>query len=80
MTPEQISMARALARCNFVPGLPVKRFAHDMADKANQTPDQPLTQRQSQYLAEMVVRFRVQIPDKVVALARAALPPEEPLP
>lgn len=78
MTPEQISMARALAKCNFVPGIRTKRFAHDIAETANLRPETVLTQPQAQYLAEAVVRFRVQIPDKVVALARAALPPEEP--
>lgn len=77
MTHEQITMARALATVKMVPGIPTKRFAREMAETANLAPATVLTQKQAQYLAECVVRFRVQIPDKVVALARAALPPEE---
>lgn len=77
MTPEQISMATALARVTMRPAIATKRFARDMADLATQQPDQPLTQRQAQYLAEAVVRYRRQIPADVVALARAALPPGE---
>ena len=76
MTPAQISMATALARVTFPPGVGTKRFARDMADLATQKPDQVLTLRQAQYLAEACVRYRRQLPREVVALARAALPPE----
>lgn len=77
MTPDQISMATALARVTMRPAVATKRFARDMADLATQQPDKPLTQRQAQYLAEAVVRYRRQIPAAVVALAKAALPREE---
>lgn len=77
MTPAQISMATALARVTFTPASNTKRFARDMADLATQKPDHPLTQRQAQYLAEAVVRYRRQIAADIVALARAALPPGE---
>lgn len=77
MTPAQISMATGLARVTFPPASNTKRFARDMADLATQQPDKPLTQRQAQYLAEACVRYRRQLPAEVVALARAALPPEE---
>lgn len=76
MTPAQISMATALARVTFPPGVGTKRFARDMADLATQKPDQVLTLRQAQYLAEAVIRYRRQIPAEVVALAREALPRE----
>lgn len=77
MTPAQISMATALARVSMPAGVGTKRFARDMADLATQKPEQPLSPRQAQYLAEACVRYRRQLPDEVVALARAALLPEE---
>lgn len=73
MTPEQISMARALARVTFPPGLPGKRFALDMAEQANLRPMATLTAKQAEFLAEMVVRYRRQIQSEVVALAQSAL-------
>lgn len=73
MTPEQISMARALALCSFVPGIGTKRFARDMASKANTFPESGLTEKQAKYLAEAVVRYRRQIPAEVVKLAQQAL-------
>lgn len=72
MTPEQISMARALARVTFPPGLPGKRFALDMAAQANLRPLATLTAKQADFLAELVVRYRRQIPADVVELAKAA--------
>lgn len=76
MTPSQISMATALARVTMPAGVGTKRFARDMADLATQRPEQALTQRQAQYLAEAVIRYRRQIPADVVALARSSLEPE----
>lgn len=64
-------MAVHLARCTFVPGTGTKRFAQDMAFRAGQPESKPLTSRQAEYLRSAVIRFRRQIPDDVVALARA---------
>jgi len=72
MTPEQISMARALARVTFPPNLPGKRFALDMAAQANLQPKATLTDKQADFLAELVIRYRRQIPNDIVELAKAA--------
>ncbi len=70
MTDAEKIMARALAGCSFVPGTATKRFARDMAFRAEHSADQPLTPKQADYLRTAVIRFRRQICPTVVALAK----------
>ena len=69
MTDAQRRMAVSLSLCTFVPGIPTKRFARDMAFAAVHSPDVQLTEKQDKYLREAVIKFRRQIPADVVALA-----------
>lgn len=71
MTPDQITMVTHLARCTFVPGTGTKRFAQDMAYRAEHMAGKPITGGQAEYLRTAVIRFRRQIPDDVVELARS---------
>jgi hypothetical protein len=73
---DEKTLAIALAKCTFVPGVPTKRFARDMAERAHwpSGPDTvPLTPKQRKYLCEAVIKFRRQIPQSVVALANKML-------
>jgi hypothetical protein len=69
MTNEEKLMAKALAKCTFIPGVQVKRFARDMAFRAELDDADPLTPRQAEYLRNAVIRFRRQIDPKIVDLA-----------
>ena len=73
MNHHEITLAKALEGVVFVPGIPTKRFAKDMASLARNSPDQELTVEQRKYLCEIVVKFRRQIPGDVVALARTMM-------
>ena len=61
MTEMECAMARALWSCTFVPATGTKRFARDMAEKAEKHIDHLLTQRQRGYLLLSCYRFRKQI-------------------
>ena len=74
MTPDERTMAFALSRCSFVPGIGTKRFARDMASRAQaeesgRIENRPLSEKQGKYLREAVWRYRRQIPDGIVYLA-----------
>lgn len=71
MTEAEKSLAFALAGCVFVPGTGTKRFAKDMAARAQLQNPQPLTEKQREYLRTAVIRFRRQIDPGVVALAES---------
>jgi len=75
MTDDQRRMAFALAQCTFVPGVRTKRFARDMAARAEMADAQPLTEKQDKYLREAVYKFRRQIEPSVVAIAHAGTQP-----
>lgn len=71
MTEDEKAMALAIEPPNvsYVPGIPTKRFARDIAAEArSESPH--ITPSQASYLRAVVVRFRRQIPAYVVALAR----------
>jgi hypothetical protein len=70
MTPDEISMARAVSptRVTYVPATGTKRFAHCIAMEAEE-PQPQITERQAQYLRDLVLRFRRQLPAEIVALA-----------
>lgn len=73
MTENEKTLARALERCTFFPGIATKRFAKDMAARAA-LPDAPaLTPAQRRYLLTASVRYRRQIGADVVALAEREL-------
>lgn len=74
MTEDEKTMARALSKCTFVPGILVKRFARNLAFMAEQAQPKPLTPLQAEFLRSAVVRYRRQIPDDVVALAKGEAP------
>ena len=76
MRDDEKTMAIALAKCTFIPGIPTKRFARDMAERAHWPtgPDTvPLTPKQRKYLCEAVIKFRRQIPIATVVLAATTL-------
>lgn len=72
MTHDEQQMAKALGLVTMCPGIGTKRFAKDMAWRAEHLPEPPLTERQQVYLATAVIRFRRQIPAEVVSIARQA--------
>lgn len=73
MTENEKTLARALERCTFFPGVGTKRFARDMALSAAQPEPRPLTPAQRRYLLTAAVRYRRQIPADIVKLAEAEL-------
>lgn len=66
MTPHEILIVEALARCSFCPGTSQKRFVRQMngRDRAN-----PLTERQSAFLWAIAWSWRRQLPRTLVDLA-----------
>lgn len=70
MTDDQIEMAIALGHCTFVPGTNTKRFARSMRDTAKNIPEHELTDKQHKYLCEATIKFRRQIPERVVHIAQ----------
>jgi len=73
VTENEKTLARALERCTFFPGIATKRFAKDMAARAA-LPDAPaLTPAQRRYLLTAIVRYRRQVEPGVVALAEREL-------
>lgn len=73
MTESERTIAAALNRCTFCPGIGTKRFAREMAYTADHSPNFELTPNQRKYLLEAAVKFRRQIPADVVALAEVEL-------
>lgn len=69
MTEDERRMAIALGGCKFPPASPPKRFARDMAAEAA-FDDAVITEGQAEWLRVLVQRYRRQLPDDVVALAR----------
>jgi hypothetical protein len=65
VTPDQQTIHSALQTVSFQLGSPHKRFVRDL--KA----DQVLSEKQDKYLRDLAVRYRRQIRDDTVALARA---------
>lgn len=71
MTPNQKTLAHALVRVVFFPGLPIKKFARDMASSASLEQSPELTPKQAEYLRTAVIRYRRQIAADVVKLAES---------
>jgi len=67
MTPDEIRIVDALARCSFVPGTTQKRFVRQLAGRECR---RPLTHRQRAYLWAIAWSWRRQLPAGLVALAR----------
>lgn len=67
MTPDEIRIVEALARCSFVPGSSPKRLVRQLSgrDRAK-----PLTDRQRAYLWAIAWSWRRQLPADLVAPAR----------
>lgn len=70
MTPDEITMARALApaRVRYVPGSADKSFARTLSFHVDQ-PDPLITARQGEYLVTLCIRMRRQLPADVLAIA-----------
>ena len=73
MTDDEKRMAIALNSCTFVPGSNTKRFAFNMAFRAEHGTGLALTEKQAKYLREAVIRFRRQIDPAIVELARVSV-------
>ena len=76
MTDDEKAMALAIEppKVSYVPGIPTKRFARDIAAEAR-SENPHITTGQASYLRAVVVRFRRQIPASVVELARKPMVP-----
>lgn len=61
MTPEQITKAKLLYQCTYLPGSFEKRFARDMFAVADLNPSKELTPKQSEWLDKQFFRYRNQI-------------------
>lgn len=70
MTDAEKILARAIGLVTFCPGIGTKRFARDMAWRAEHNPLAPITKPQRAYLIAVAIKFRRQIPRDIVALAR----------
>jgi hypothetical protein len=66
MTEHEITLAKALGRCSFMPGTNQKRFARDLAFVAENDPSREITERQRYYMELMAWRYRRQIPSSLV--------------
>ncbi len=66
MTPIERAATRALAKCKFQPGIMTKKFAMDMAARAD---DYELTPRQEAFLWRACWTFRRQLPPELVNVA-----------
>lgn len=77
MSPNERTIAAAINRVTYCPGIGTKRFARDMAHLAEHQPERELTAGQRKYLLEVAVRYRRQIPKETVALARRLLEQQE---
>lgn len=73
MTDSEKMLARAIAQVTYCPGIGTKRFAREMADRAQHAPLVPLTPKQSKYLCDVAIRYRRQVPEDIVRLARQVL-------
>jgi hypothetical protein len=69
MTPDEIRIAQALARCSFAPGTSAKRFVRQMEARAANSPAPPLSDRQRAYLWAVAWSWRRQLPRRLVDLA-----------
>jgi hypothetical protein len=76
MTPDEVRMARALGRCSFTPATFDKRFARDIAARAEK-PEPTITEAGAACLRAKVHRYRRQIAADVVALAGPLPNPEQ---
>lgn len=77
MTRHEREVARALGRCSFLPGSWEKRFAQDMADRADAAAAErtAISGRQALCLERLAWKFRNQMPRHLVPDAE---PPELP--
>ncbi len=66
MTEAQIKLATALGRVTYLPGIPAKRFARNMAAIAEHRPDLDLSEKQNAYMQRLAWRYRRQIPADLV--------------
>lgn len=75
MTDAEKMLARAIAptMVTYCPGSRIKRFATDMAGFEKYQPEKKLTGGQVKYLCQVAVRYRRQIPEDIVQLARRML-------
>ena len=67
MTPDEIRIVDALARCSFIPGTSQKRFVRQLAGCDRK---RPLTDRQRAYLWAIAWSWRRQLSADLVTLAR----------
>lgn len=71
MTPDEITIAKALPSIVFVPGIRAKSLARDLAAMAIHFPNVKLTARQRAAMLDIAITYRRQLPDEIVALARS---------
>jgi hypothetical protein len=75
VTPHEITLAKALGSCSYMPGSSQKRFAKDISFLAEHSPERELSLRQRHYMELMAWRYRRQLPESLVPKAK---PPDLP--
>lgn len=63
MTDNQIRMIMKLSGCTFAVGSFAKRFVYSMKARVNDDDKRPLSEKQSNYLAQLFHMYRKQIGD-----------------
>jgi hypothetical protein len=79
MTTDQISRAKALGHCTFLPGSSEKRFVRDMERAAFNSPEtKTLTSKQHDYLVLLCWKYRNQLTKHGFAQLVPATKPGQP--
>ncbi len=76
MSPDYATLAKALARCTFVPGSWDKRFVERIDRARYDESARGLSPRQEESLRRLVQKYHRQLPADVVALAASLRPVE----
>lgn len=63
MTADEIIIAKSFSNVTFLPGSFNKRLARSMQFIADKYPEQPITERQSEWIYRLLYTYRKQIPD-----------------
>ncbi len=72
MTEAQITLAKALGSCRFLPASADKRFVRDMEARAGAQKPEALTEKQAAYLHGLSWKYRRQLPAALVPAVKPA--------
>lgn len=63
MTPEQMSIAKALGNVTYLPASFDKRMGLNMSYLAHNNPDKEISEKQNEWLYRLLYKYRKQIPN-----------------